>query len=124
MTRMKKVIISSLSVLMIITGVILEGKFFAQASHTTDETNKQVTMSYYTDIPSYSGGTASSLGTKTTYTTKSLGRIQWSEADSDGNYAVYYDAGDIHQLAEGVNTLTSEFETLYSTYQATINSTK
>ncbi|WP_026653385.1 hypothetical protein [Butyrivibrio proteoclasticus] len=92
-------------------------------SANATNTNTQVAVSYYTGKPTnpkasyedaYSDGD-SAVG-KVTYTTKSLGRLQWGEADSEGKYEVYYDASDVHTMAADVNDAEAKYLELYQKY--------
>ncbi|AOZ97822.1 hypothetical protein [Butyrivibrio hungatei] len=92
-------------------------------SAIANNTNAQVTVSYYTGKPtnpkaSYEDAFADgdSAVNRVTYTTKSLGRLQWGEPDSDGRYEVYYDASDVHTMAAGVNDAEARYLELYQKY--------
>lgn len=92
------------------------------ASAVSSKTNTQVTVNYYTGMPqtlesygdAYLNGD-SNVG-KVIYSTKSLGRMQWGEANPDGTYDVYYDAADVHHLAAQLNEAGQDYETLYEEY--------
>ena len=103
------------------TGLFI-GHNVADAEATN--TNTQVTVTYYTGKPStlasyeqaYLDG--DSGVNKVTYTTKSLGRLQWGEKNADGTYDVYYDASDIHTLAAHLNESEANYVELYDSYVA------
>ncbi len=107
------------SALMTTVGVIVDAN--------SSITNTQVTVTYQTTTP----GSATPYRDATldfeddvdevTFTTRSIGRLQWGEPDKDGNYAVYYDAGDIHTLAAYLNQASENYNTLYSTYVDSYN---
>ena len=92
------------------------------ASAVATNTNTQVTVSYYTGMPStdisyndaYLNGDTGVQ--KVSYTTKSLGRLQWGEPDGNGEYDVYYDAADVHSLAAHLNESQEQYNELYNTY--------
>ena len=99
--------------------------FFVQgaiADAETTSTNTQVVVSYYTGKPStiktyeeaYLDGDTNV--NKVTYTTKSLGRLQWGEPGADGTYEVYYDAADIHALAAALNQSEEKYMEVYNHY--------
>lgn len=85
-------------------------------------TDTQVTITYYNGKPSMvvSYDEAYSLGDsnveKVTYTTKSKGRLQWGEQNTDGSYDVYYDAKDIHTLAAYLNESWESYNDMYDAY--------
>ena len=96
------------------------GKMIARAD--TSLTNTQVTVNYYAGIPaqpktydeSYIDGDANVE--KVTYTTKSIGRLQWGEAGVDGTFDVYYDAADIHRMAAALNDSEALYIETYRKY--------
>ena len=85
-------------------------------------TTTQVTVSFYTGIPSSltSYADAYSAGdpgvNQVTYETKSIGRLQWGEPSAVGTYDVYYDAGDVHTLAANLNATEEQYLELYDKY--------
>ena len=92
------------------------------ASAVSSSTNTQVTLTYYTGKPtaveSYSDAylRGDKGVNKVTYTTKSIGRLQWGEQKADGTYDVYYDAKDIHTMAAELNESWAAYEGLYNSY--------
>ena len=97
----------------------------ADAADKTANANTQVTIQYYTGFPSdfvkyadaYVDGDKN-VG-KYSYVTKSLGKIQWGEPDAAGNYSVFFDATDIHLLADYLNLAEEHYLTNHSAYLAT-----
>ena len=92
------------------------------ASAVSSSTNTQVTETYYTGIPtkieSYEDAylRGDNGVRKVTYTTRSIGRLQWGEQNADGTYDVYYDAKDIHTMAAYLNESWESYEELYNKY--------
>jgi len=105
--------------LVIAAGIFLSG---IVAKAVASSTNTQVTVTYYTGQPSsaisyekaYAEGD-SAVG-EVTYTTKSCGRLQWGKPDEKGQYEVYYDASDVHELASSLNVSEEEYLKLYEKY--------
>ncbi len=97
------------------------------ASAVSSSTNTQVEVTYYTGKPTNLESYADAYVRgdngvhKVTYTTKSIGRLQWGEQKSDGTYDVYYDAKDIHTLAAHLNESWGSYEQLYNKYVEAYN---
>lgn len=116
----KKIAIATALAIVIVLGFSLFQSYSASA--VTTDSNTQVTVTYYTGMPSsddtyedaYLNG-VTGVG-RVSYTTKSLGRIQWGEPDASGNYAVYYDAGDIHKLGAYLDESEASYKDLYDKY--------
>lgn len=92
------------------------------ASAVSSSTNTQVTLTYYAGKPTalepYEDAfvRGDSGVSKVTYTTKSIGRLQWGEPNADGTYDVYYDAKDVHSMAAELNESWGAYENLYNAY--------
>ena len=110
------------AILSIIIGILWFSIGDIIASAVATSTNTQVEVTYYTGKPStdvsyeeaYQNGDKNVQ--KVTYTTKSTGRLQWGEADANGEYEVYYDAADVHLLAAELNESEQQYIELYNAY--------
>ena len=109
---------------LIVVFFLLYTSIKSNASDDGALTQNQVNVTYYKGIPTsrlddyetaLSGGDTAIE--KVTFTTKSLGRLSWGEPDSEGEYAMYFDAADIHRLAAYVNEVESKYEELYELYR-------
>ncbi len=110
--------------------VILSCFFYSQvmiveAASITADANEQVTIEYYTGYPSDFVKYSEAYGKgdlkvgKHSYTTKSLGKIQWGEPDASGKYSVFYDATDIHFLSKHLNSAEAHYLLNHNAYLST-----
>lgn len=92
------------------------------AKAVASSTDTQVKVVYYTGKPTGLESYADAYDAHdtnvelVTYTTKSLGRLQWGEQNADGEYDVYYDAQDVHMLAAELNQSWENYSAMYDKY--------
>ena len=99
-------------------------KAISKASGEGALSNSPVTVTYYDGLPSsrnddYETAIANkdvSIN-KVEFKTKSIGRLSWGEADTDGHYPIYFDAADVHNIAIALNEAGKDYEKIYELYQ-------
>ena len=125
------------SSLVIFGSIILNNiKADADVKTSAQESITQVEFTWLGNVPVLKGGkndgryndivNGSAPDSKVnSYTTTSRGRIQWGNPDnSTGRYKVYYDAADIHALAEYFKPTSNSYSKLYKRYQEMVEMAK
>lgn len=137
MKNFKETVISKKKIMAVATfvaaavAVLFSFSLYTKATNGIAESNlEQVTIKYYvgvpelvnTSAPTYVEAISSGQSgvSEQTYTTVSVGVLQWGDENEDGTYDVYFDASDIHKLAQYINATQEQYNELYTYYQSMV----
>lgn len=112
----------ALVIVIAVVGIVIFWNRSVSADALATNTNKQVKISYYSGVPEGQKAYEEACKEekedvhKIEYTTKSLGRMQWGKELENGTHSVYYDAADVHTLADYFDDAQESYMDLYECY--------